>query len=97
MTISELGYELYKIDWERRISAERKQDVWKNYYQDANIKDYPFLKYFEDVGYDGELYVWYDEFLNAEYLNELYMKELFDNDELFAEYQKDLKDNFYVD
>ena len=33
MKITELAYELYKIDWMRRISAEHPMDVFKNFYQ----------------------------------------------------------------
>lgn len=93
MTIRKLGYELYRIDWAQRISTERKQDALKNYYQDVDEvdkKEYPFYMYLGDVGYNGEVYVCYEEFLEIEYLDKGYMKQLFNNDELFEEYQKDL-------
>lgn len=100
MNISELGYELYKIDWIRRISAERQMDVVKNYYIETDkdfIKEYSLDEYILDSGYSGEIYVCYEEFLDAEYLDESYMEYLFDSDELFNEYKKDLEENFYVD
>ena len=100
MTISELGYELYKIDWMSRIKTERKNKLVKEYYkyckEDAEtsmtVDDFVY-----GYGYDGQLYVCEEEFLNAEYLEEEYMKELFNNKELFEEYKKDLQENFYTD
>ena len=92
MTISELGYELYKLDWERRISVECKQDVLRNYYQEVNMEDYPFEKYFKEVGYSGDIYVCYDEFMEFEYFDKDYMRCLYDNDELYDEYLKDFEE-----
>jgi len=101
MTISELGYQLYKIDWMRRITSDMQMDTLKNYYQDTEEdykEEYSFEDYVFDNGYaNGSIYVCEDEFLNAEYLDENYMKSLYDNDELFAKYQKDLQENFYND
>ena len=89
MTISDLGYELYKNDWLRRISAEIKADAIKNYYQEkelCSLADYIF-----ETGYDGQIYVCKDEFLDIDYLYKGYMKALYGNDELYAEYLADLK------
>lgn len=99
MNISELGYELYKVDWLRRITPDMMADSIKNYYEEVEDKgEYTFADYIFDNGYgNGCIYVCYEEFSNAEYLDEDYMKELFDNDTLFTEYQKDLNDNFYTD
>ena len=92
MNISELCYELYKIDWERRISAERKMDNVKNWYEEnKQYNNYTYEEYLFDEGYSGELYVCYNEFLGAEYLDEEYIKGILDNDKLFKEYKKDIK------
>ena len=98
MNISKLGYELYRIDWMRRISADRQMDAIKDYYEGlVDETEYSFDDYIYEFGYDGELYVCYEEFVNAEYLDEYYMKELFNNDKLFNAYKRDLDENFYTD
>ena len=95
MTIRELAYELYKMDWMRRISCGVQMEVLKEYYQETDKdyqKEYSFGDYVFENGYHGQLYVCYNEFLRAEYLDESYMRSLFyKNDELFKEYQEDLK------
>lgn len=91
MTIKELCYELYKTDWMQRISADRQMDAWKNYYQDWDGRDNEACNFHDDYlsqnGYDGELYVSYDEFLESEYTDEEYIRQLLDNEELFEEYK----------
>lgn len=97
MKIRELCYELYKIDWMRRISADRIADSLKEFYQDCNdISDYSYEDFINENGYNGDLYVCYDEFLGAEYTDEEYMRGLLDNDMLFAEYVQDFHD-MYLD
>ena len=95
MTIRELSYELYKMDWMRRISCDIQMDTLKDYYQETTEEDrevYTFEDYIFEFGYQGRLYACYNEFLRAEYLDESYMRSLFyKNDELFKEYQEDLK------
>ena len=91
-TISGLCYELYKNDWMRRISSERRADALKNWYQETELKNRSVFgpeQYIERQGYDGELYVCFEEFLDSEYQDSGYMKELLSNDELFAEYEAD--------
>lgn len=98
MNITELAYELYKIDWMRRISAEHQMDVFKNFYQNQEGQEdseYTIKDWIEDEGYDGELYVCKDEFLDTEYLDKEYMKSLFDNDTLFKEYQANFIKKWY--
>lgn len=90
MTIKKLAYELYKIDWMRRISADRQMDAFKNFYEEQEDSEYTIEDWIYENGYDGELYVCEEEFFDAEYLDENYMRSLFDNDNLFNEYQKDL-------
>jgi len=92
MGIYHLAYELYKIDWLRRISADRQMDAMKDYYESLiNADEYSFDDYIEAFGYGGELYVCFDEFYENEYLDKAYMKQLFNNDKLFAEYEEHLK------
>ena len=95
MTIRELAYELYKMDWMRRISCDIQMDTLKDYYQETTEEDrevYTFEDYIFEFGYQGQLYVGFNEFLRAEYLDEFYMKSIFyKNDKLFKEYQEDLK------
>ena len=95
MTIRELAYELYKMDWMRRISCGIQMDTLKDYYQETTEEDrevYTFEDYVLEYGYSGQLYVGINEFLRAEYLDEFYMKSIFyKNDKLFKEYQEDLK------
>ena len=95
MTIRELAYELYKMDWMRRISCGIQMEVLKEYYQKTTEEDrevYTFEDYVLEYGYSGQLYVGFNEFLRAEYLDEFYMKSIFyKNDKLFKEYQEDLK------
>ena len=95
MTIRELAYELYKMDWMRRISCGIQMEVLKDYYQETTEEDREvstFEDYVLEYGYLGQLYVGFNEFLRAEYLDEFYMKSIFyKNDKLFKEYQEDLK------
>lgn len=81
-TIATLCYDLYIADWERRISAERQMDALKNAYESGQY----LMDYLEESGYDGECFVCFDEFRNAEFKNEEYIKGLLDNDKLYEEY-----------
>lgn len=97
MNIRRLCYELSKINWMRRISYIRQMDSMKDYYMETDkdfMEEYSFNDYIGECGYQGELYVCYDEFLEAEYLDREFMEELLDNDDLIAEYRKDLEENY---
>lgn len=51
-----------------------------------------FEEYLWEQGYgSGTLYVCFNEFLDIEYLDKEYMKELFDNENLYQEYLVDLE------
>lgn len=94
MTIRKLAYELYKIDWERNhmITADRKMDAMKNYFE-ALMADETRLSYddyLQEYGYDGELYVCYDEFIDNEYIEDDYICGLLDNPSLINMYYKDV-------
>ena len=91
MKIYELCYELYKIDWMKRISAERQADALKNWFEETDDKnEYTFDSFISEHGYDGELYVCFDEFLDNEYLDREYIEALLDNDCLYEMYAEDL-------
>ncbi len=91
--ISGLCYELYKNDWMKRISPQQKADLLKNWYQETECENRGVFtpeNFLDEVGYDGNFFVCFEEFLENEYLNKKNMKELLDNDELYAEYEADL-------
>lgn len=97
--ISKLCYELYKVDWKRNhmITADREMDNMKDYYEglvDVSIDQYTYNDYLEEFGYDGELYVCYEEFFENEYLEDDYICGLLDNEKLIAMYYEDLRNNF---
>ena len=94
MDIRKLCYELYKIDWKHsHITKEREMDSIKDYYEGLvdNDSEYTYEDYIEEFGYNGELYVCYEEFLDNEYLKEDYIKELLNNEKLYEIYLQDLK------
>ena len=90
MNIKELCYELYKVDWMTRISSDRIADSLKDFYAESSENgSVTYDEYITENGYDGELYACYDEFLDSEYTDEQYMRELLDDQRLFSEYQQD--------
>lgn len=95
--ISNLTYELYKLDWLRKISIDKQMDELKNYYKGLTDDEtvYSFEDYIEEFGYDGELYSSKDEFLENEYLLDNYMKSLLDDEDLYMLYLKDMSVRTY--
>lgn len=104
--IKELAYELYKLDWMRRISADRQMDKMKDYYEecvtiglnpytgDAELQYTMSLEdYLNDTdGYDGELSACFEEFIDNEYQDEGFMKTLLGgNNNLYQAYLEDIK------
>jgi hypothetical protein len=98
--ISKLCYELYKIGWKQyHIDAERERKSIKDYYaflmeaddEDTNVFTYTYNDYLEEFGYDGELYVCYEEFCETEYLEEDYIRVLLNDEQLLAMYYEDIK------
>lgn len=95
MDIRKLCYELYKIDWKHsHITKEREMDSIKDYYEGLidNDIEYTYEDYIEEFGYDGELYVCFEEFCDAEYYDVDYMRTLLDNDKLINIYHKDIEE-----
>ena len=81
-------YELYKTDWEQKHGNifERKQKVIQEILRED--AEGSFEEYLLEYGYAGEIYVCYDEFLKAEFLDEEYVAYLLGNDaELMKKYQ----------
>lgn len=97
--ISEIAYELYKQDWiDTHTTKEMRMNVLRGYYtyvQDCIEEDFDidsFEEYSWESGYgEGEIYVCYDEFLDNEYLEKDYIKELLNDDNLYELYLKDLE------
>lgn len=98
--ISKLCYELYKIGWKQyHIDAERERKSIKDYYEflmeeedeDVNVFTYTYNDYLEEFGYDGELYVCYEEFCETEYLEEDYIRVLLNDESLLKMYYEDIK------
>lgn len=92
--IQTLAYTLYKVDWLRRISHDRIADLVKNYYEEqkeCSFDDWTIEDYFDEYGFNGEMYVCLNEFLDAEYRDKEYMKKLLDNPALYDEYLADIK------
>lgn len=83
MNIKRMCYELYKVDWKRshNITAEKEMEAIRDYF--FGLVDaydvYTYEDYLNDFGYDGELYVCYEEFLENEYQDEEYMREILDD------------------
>lgn len=96
MDIRKLCYELYKIDWKHShmITKEREMDSIKDYYEGLidNDSEYTYEDYIEEFGYNGELYVCFEEFCDAEYYNVDYMRTLLDNDRLINIYHEDIEE-----
>ncbi len=93
--IKDLAYELYKTDWMSRISTERRLDALRDYFlnvEGENRDGYTFEEWLNDMGYEGELYVCFSEFLQNEYLENEYMKELLADPSLYEEYLNDIKE-----
>ena len=96
MNIRKLCYELYKIDWKHShmITKEREMDSIKDYYEGLidNDIEYTYEDYIEEFGYDGELYVCFEEFCDTEYYDVDYMRTLLDNDKLINIYHEDIEE-----
>ena len=95
MDIRKLCYELYKVDWKHsHITKEREMDSIKDYYEGLidNDIEYTYEDYIEEFGYDGELYVCFEEFCDTEYYDVDYMHTLLDNDKLINIYHEDIKE-----
>ena len=96
MKISELCYELYKLDWKKthNVTPEREaRELMRGYSEILRDDDETSVsEYISDYGYGGELYVCYEEFLEAEYEDDDYVKYLLQGNEmLYDEYLEDIE------
>lgn len=93
--IKRLAYELYKIDWKHNhmITADTEMDAVKDYFEglvsSVNF-EYTYEDYIEEFGYNGELYVSFEEFIKTEYLDDDYICGLLGSAKLIGMYYKDI-------
>lgn len=94
--ISYVAYELYKQNWiDENISQEQRLENIRRWGQteieneDEDLA-YSYEEYREELGYSGgELYVCYDEFIEAEYQDRDFMRELLKSESLIQAYIED--------
>lgn len=95
--ITDMCYKLYKIDWKHNHNIGREEEMKsvKSFYkhleeigQDESY--FPYECFIEEFGYDGEIYASFSEFCDAEYRDSDYIRELLNDDKLFAEYKSDI-------
>lgn len=106
--IREIAYNLYIQDWlDSNVTAEEKLSTLRRYFEYTQEcmtnDDEPdsFNEWIWENGYEsGTLYVCFDEFCAAEYLNQSYMRYLLHDETLFAKYCEDvqscIKKRYYV-
>ena len=94
-------YELYKLDWvNTHISHERFKQTYMDYVSGCIDSDivlcpndeipmYSFQDYLEEFGFSGDLYACEAEFLESEYLDESYMRNLLEDNELLTNKYED--------
>ena len=100
MFISEVAYELYKQNWidthttpQMRLNAQRDYQLYKMEELERNNDDdiMSFEDWIFEQGYEGGiLYVSFDEFLDNEFQDKEYIKDLLHNVVLYADYLLDL-------
>lgn len=89
-TIKEIAYQKYQLDWMMKhgygigdlieLLAETEKEAWDCGLPDANCESV-FDDWELDVGFNGSLWVCFNEFLGAEYVNRPYMQDLLDSTE----------------
>lgn len=98
MTISEIAYELYKMNWVNyHVSHELQLSTYREYvlYRHECIMNDDecdsFDEWILDYGYNGFLYVCYEEFMDCEYRESEYMETLLGDEELISLYHEDVE------
>lgn len=103
MRISEIAYELYKMDWiAQHVTREAERDTYREYfkyraYQLAHGEEVDtYEEWLFDIGFPGGmLYSCYEEFCDGEYHDRDFIAYLFGNEEEFVkEYLEDIKDDY---
>ncbi|MBO5435918.1 hypothetical protein J6A31_09000 [bacterium] len=88
-SIEHIAYELYKQEWiDSHTTPERRLNVLREFYKDDDYTD--FDEYINDVGYNGELYASFDEFMDNEYEDASIMEELLKDKDLIQAYHEDI-------
>lgn len=101
-SISERAYDKYCLDWmmDHGYSLQDAFDVLREAYAEGCAEgdidggtgcddDFDYIEtYFEEQGFNGSIFVCYDEFVNAEYGMADYMKQLLTESE-YLEYLAD--------
>ena len=69
-------------------------DSIKDYYEGLidNDSEYTYEDYIEEFGYNGELYVCFEEFCDVEYYDVDYMRTILDNDKFINIYHEDIEE-----
>ena len=97
--ISEIAYELYKLEWvNRHVLPKTQLSVYREYLLELNTavpyneEMDPFEVWlWDNNGYNGMLYACYEEFYDEEYQDIDYMKQLLVNEDLIKLYLTDLR------
>ena len=78
-TIRTRAYNLYQLDWMQRHDCSIMDIIYgmSDVIQGNDVVD-AFYTWESDIGFQGSCYASYEEFLECEYLEEDYIKELFD-------------------
>lgn len=90
--ISELAYQLYIQDWiDQHTTPEIRLQSIREYYAyiqecmaDGDPTPDSYENYLDENGYHGSLYVCYDEFCDAEYLDAGYITHLLNNEPMLV-------------
>lgn len=103
MRISEVAYELYKMDWiAQHVTREAELDTYREYFKykkdciEGGEEADSYEDWLFDIGFPGgALYVCYEEFCDGEYHDREFVTYLFGNEEEFVkEYLEDIKDDY---
>lgn len=92
-TIKQIAYEKYKLDWMLRHGytlSDLMNELDQMQEESEDTVSQLFTDWEYGFGFCSEIWVCYQEFLDSEYQDVGYMKELLDWDE-FEKYQEDVK------
>lgn len=93
MSIAEIAYEKYVLAWTfKNIDRQGMEDTYKRYNEYLIVSDTPltFDEYTEKYGYAGKRCADFDNFLDNEYKNRVYIENLLSPEEIEA-YRHDVK------
>lgn len=96
LNIKFVAYVLYKQHWMKRVSPERQLATVQEYLDSVAPEDrgdYTLADYIYEQGYNGELYVCYEEFLDVEYKDINFMREILRDEDVWQAYLDDISDD----